>query len=128
MIASLTPLPKDVRLSLDHVLEPDEDVLGSVSSLAGTLVLTGRRVLIVREGRGYRPQSGIRSWRISRAVDFSYGAMRGGIGRLMVGNGKDATSFFVRGSDWDEAMRLVTMAHGIAHREAIPGRSVVALA
>jgi hypothetical protein len=51
--------------------------------------------------------------------------MRGGLGRLMIGTGKDATSFFVRGSDWDEALRLVTMAHGIAHRAATPGPRVV---
>jgi hypothetical protein len=111
-------LPRDVSLSLDHVLEPGEGVLGAVTSLAGTLVLTGRRVLIVREGRGYRPQSGIRSWGISRAVDFTYGAVRGGLGRLIVGNGKEATSFFVKACDWDEALRLVTVAHGIAHRNA----------
>lgn len=109
-------LPRDVAVSLHDVLANGEDVLGSVTSLAGTLVLTDRRVVIVREGRGYRPQSGIRCWDISTDVDFKHGALRGGMGRLVVGNGKAAASFFVKEVDWLEALRLVTTAHGIAYR------------
>lgn len=109
-------MPKDVELSLGEVLESGEGVLGAVTSLAGTLVLTDRRVVIVREGRAYRPQSGIRSWGISPAVAFTYGPPHGGMGRLVIGNGKAAASFFVRECDWDEALHLVTMAHAIAHR------------
>ena len=112
----ISKMPKDVELSLDAVLETGEDVLGAVTSLAGTLVLTDRRVVIVREGRAYRPQSGIRSWGISSDVDFTYGPPRGGMGRLVVGNGKESTSFFVKEADWDEALRLITVAHAIAHR------------
>ncbi|MEO8436835.1 MAG: hypothetical protein ABI562_00145 [Chloroflexota bacterium] len=94
-----------------------------MTSLAGTLVLTDRRVLIVREGRAYRPQSGIRSWALSTKVGFTYGPPRGGMGRLVVGNGKDATSFFVKGSDWAMALGLVSTAHGIAHRAAAGERA-----
>ncbi|MEA2631358.1 MAG: hypothetical protein QOE66_1577 [Chloroflexota bacterium] len=111
-------VPTDVELSLRGILESGEPVLGALTSLAGTLVLTDRRVVIVREGRGYRPQSGIRSWAISNELDLRYGAPRGGMGRLVVGNGKGAISFFVKECDWDEALRIVTMARGIAHREA----------
>ena len=111
-------VPNDVELSLQGVLESGENILGALTSLAGTLVLTDRRVVIVREGRGYRPLSGIRSWAISRTVDLRYGAPRGGMGRLVVGNGKEAISFFVKECDWDEALRIVTMARGIAHRDA----------
>jgi hypothetical protein len=115
-------LPTDVAESLGDFLETDEGILGVVTSLAGSLVLTDRRVVIVREGHGYRPQNGIRSWGISSDVGFRYGAPRGGMGRLVVGDGKAATSFFVNESDWPEAMRLVTMAHSIAHRSAAPDR------
>jgi hypothetical protein len=112
-------LPKDVALSLDGVLGADEAVLGAVTSLAGTLILTNRRVVIVREGRGYRPLNGIRSWDISTEVDFTYGPPRGGLGRLVIGNGREAASFFVKERDWLEALRLITMAHGIAHRDFV---------
>ena len=115
-------LPNDVELSLRGVLESGETVLGALTSLAGTLVLTDRRVVIVREGRGYRPLSGIRSWAISNTVDLRYGSPRGGMGRLVVGNGKEAISFFVKECDWDEALRIVTMAHGIAQRDAAIAR------
>ena len=124
MLASHAPtlLPQDVLRSLADVFRPGEDVLGSVSSLAGSLVLTDRRVLIVREGRGYRPLTGIRSWDIGPGIDFTYWPPRGGLGRLMIGKGKAATSFFVKARDWDAALRLVTMAHGMAHRAATTGR------
>lgn len=115
-------LPKDVELSLRGFLEPGESVLGAVTSLAGTLVLTDRRVVIVREGRGYRPQSGIRSWAISSDTDLRYGAPRGGMGRLVIGNGKEAISFFVKECDWDEALRIFTIARGIAHKGAVAAR------
>jgi hypothetical protein len=111
-------LPTDVALSLGEFLESGEGILGVVTSLAGSLVLTDRRVVIVREGHGYRPQSGIRAWDISSDVGFRYGAPRGGMGRLVVGDGKTSTSFFVNQSDWTEALRLVTMAHSIAYRGA----------
>ncbi len=111
-----TALPKDVMQSLLAVFRPGEEILGSVSSLAGSLVLTDLRVLIVREGRGYRPLSGIRSWEIEPGIGFTYGPTRGGLGRLMIGKGKAATSFFVKTGDWDVALSLVSMAHRIAHR------------
>jgi hypothetical protein len=115
-------LPKDIEISLRAIREPGESVLGALTSLAGTLVLTDRHVFIMREGRGYRPLNGIRSWAISPAVDLRYGAPRGGMGRLVVGNGNDAVSFFVKECDWAEALRIFTLARGIAHRGAIGAR------
>jgi hypothetical protein len=109
-------LPHDVMRSLVDVFRPGEEILGSISSLAGSLVLTDRRVLILREGRGYRPQSGIRSWDIEPGIAFTYGPPRGGVGRLMIGKGKDATSFFVKTSDWDAALRLISMANRLAYQ------------
>jgi hypothetical protein len=108
-------LPNDVELSLGDTLDPGEGVLGSVTTLAGTLVLTNHHVVIVRQGRSFRPRTGIRSWGISQAIDFRYGPPRGGMGRLMVGNGTTATSFFVKERDWDDALELVSMARRIAH-------------
>ena len=112
-------LPPDVALTLGKFLHTDEGILGVVTSLAGSLVLTDERLVIVREGHAYRPQSGIRSWDLASRVDFRYGPPKGGMGRLVVGDGKAATSFFVRKNDWTEALRLVTMAHTIAHRASI---------
>ena len=112
-------LPPDVAMTLGKVLHTGEGILGVVTSLAGSLVLTDQRLVIVREGHGYRPQSGVRSWDLASRVDFRYGPPQGGMGRLVVGDGKAATSFFVRKSDWTEALRLVTMAHTIAHRATL---------
>jgi len=109
-------LPTDVATSLGSFLQKGEGILGVVTSLAGSLVLTDRRVVIVREGHGYRPQNGIRAWDISSRVGFRYGAPRGGMGRLVLGDGKATTSFFVNATDWTEALRLVTVAHSIAYR------------
>jgi hypothetical protein len=112
-------LPKDVELSLRGFLLQGESVLGGVTSLAGTLVLTDRRVVIVREGHVYRPQSGIRSWPISSTVGLRCAQPRGGMGRLVVGNGTSTVSFFVKECDWQEAMRLFAIARGIARRSEV---------
>jgi hypothetical protein len=109
-------LPADVKLSLADVLEADEELLGSVTTLAGTLVLTDGRIVIVRKGRTYRPRTGIRSWWIFSPVDLRCAMPRGGMGRLMVGTGKQAANFIVKTSDWDDALRMVTVTRGIAYR------------
>jgi hypothetical protein len=109
-------LPTDVELALADVLEIDEQLLGAVTTLAGTLVLTDRRVVIVRQGRTYRPRTGIRSWWISSSVHLRCAMPRGGMGRLMIGTGKQASNFFVKTSDWDDALRMVTITRGIAYR------------
>jgi hypothetical protein len=109
-----TQLPADVERSIRSLLEPGEEVLGFVTSVAATLVLTDRRVVIAREGRAWRPANGIRSWRISAAIAFRWRAPRGGVGRLVVGTGTEEVSMFVRESDWKEALRLVRIARTIA--------------
>src|SRR4029079_4782509 len=99
-------LPSDVELSLEGVLEPDEAVLGAVSTLAGTLVLSERNILIVRSIRSFRPRSGIRPWDLSPSLALTCGPPRGGLGRVLVGNGVGASSFFVKERDWDDVLRL----------------------
>src|SRR4029079_14303904 len=102
-------------------LEHGEVVLGAVTTLAGTLVLTDRNVVIVREGRAFPPTPGVRSWRLTPANEVTYGRLSGGVGRVMVGTGKRATSFFVKRGDWNDALKIVTMAHQISHLAATKG-------
>lgn len=111
-------LPLDVEQSLHDLLAPNETVLGSVTSLAGTLVLTSRRIFIFREGRSRRIRTGIRSWWISPDTQFDYASPRGGMGRLVIGPRRAAVTFFVKESDWEDALRLIGLAHSIAHRSA----------
>jgi hypothetical protein len=110
-------LPLDVEQSLHDLLAPNETVLGSVT-LAGTLVLTSRRIFIFREGRSWRIRTGIRSWWISPNIQFAYASPRGGMGRLVIGPRRAAVSFFVKESDWEDALRLIGLAHAIAHGRA----------
>jgi hypothetical protein len=109
------PLPKDVETSLTAILEPGETALRALTTLAGTLVLTNRRVVIVREGRSYRPATGIRSWELSAANTVNYGQPRGGVGRLTVGSGRKVTSFFFKERDSDAALEIVSMAHQMTY-------------
>jgi hypothetical protein len=109
-------VPTDVEVSLDSFLEPGERVLGAVTTLAGTLVLTDGRIVILRSGREFRPRSGVRSWKITQSSGLAYGWPHRGLGRLMVGKGAGAISFFVNERDWDDAMDLVTKARAISHR------------
>jgi len=114
-------LPADVERELGDVLEQGEEVLGSVTTLAGTLILTERRIVILRSGRGYRPQTGVRAWRISQSLDLSYGWPHGGQGRLILGKGARTISFFVNECDWTDAMQLIAQARAIAYRSGSGG-------
>ena len=114
-------LPTDAAASIDTLLEPGELLLRSVTTLAGTFALTDRRVVILRQGRSYRPATGVRSWGLCPANVVNYGPLRGGVGRLMVGSGKGVTSFFVKECDWPAALEIVSMAHHITYLATTKG-------
>jgi hypothetical protein len=107
-------LPDDVAPTVRDLLEPGEAVLGFVTSLAATLVLTDGRIIIAREGRSWRPSSGIRTWRIWPTLPFSWRRPHGGVGRLVVGKGRAQASFFVPEAEMAEALRLIGLANAIA--------------
>ena len=48
--------------ALREVLEEGEAVVAALPSIGSALVLTDRRLIIIRDGRSFRPRTGVRDW------------------------------------------------------------------
>jgi hypothetical protein len=55
-------LPEAAREALEVVLEPEESVELVAPAVGSSLVLTQRRLILVRDGASFRPKTGIRSF------------------------------------------------------------------
>ena len=55
-------LPVGVRDAVTATLEPEERIERHVPVVGAHLILTGRRLFVVRHGYDYRPATGIRGW------------------------------------------------------------------
>jgi hypothetical protein len=56
------PLFAAARNALEATLEPGERIDREASAVGAHLLLTNRRLVVVRDGFEFRPKSGIRSW------------------------------------------------------------------
>ena len=63
-------LPVGVRDALTATLEPDERIERYVPVVGAHLILTGRRLFVVRHGYDYRPSTGIRGWPLDRHLQL----------------------------------------------------------
>jgi hypothetical protein len=61
-------LSQSARASLEDALDPAERVEVVAPAVGSSLVLTDRRLIVLREGASWRPSSGIRSFAIDRAL------------------------------------------------------------
>ena len=50
------------------VLQRSEEVLESATAVGCTLVLTDRRLMLVREGTQHRPRTGVQTWTLDRTL------------------------------------------------------------
>ena len=56
------PLSVAARSALEATLEPGERIDREAPAVGAHLLLTNRRLVVVRDGFEFRPKSGIRSW------------------------------------------------------------------
>ena len=101
--------------TLADTLEDGEEILGAISSWSAALVLTDRRLMIVRQGWRHRPKTGVRSWPLNRDLMIRI-APRGTSGALIIEREHRATTYFVLESDWPDAKLLVTEARRLSAR------------
>jgi hypothetical protein len=107
----------ETRATLVGLLEVGEEALGGLGSISARLILTDRRLIIIREGWRLRPATGIRTW----ALDASFhirAAPRAAAGALIVDRARGATSFFVGERDWPDALRIVSEARRLSARQS----------
>jgi hypothetical protein len=97
---------------LRSVLQPNESVTHVVPAIGCALVLTNRRLLIVRDGSSFRPRTGVRQWEVGPGLVVRSGLVRQGIGSLVIRWDRDLTSVFVRADQWNDALDLVGAVRG----------------
>ena len=61
-------LTEDTRIALQPVLEPREVVAGVLPAIGCQLVLTDRHLVLIRDGRAFRPRSGVQVWPLDRSL------------------------------------------------------------
>jgi hypothetical protein len=91
-------------------LDSDEELVARLDGIGATLLVTERRVIIVRAGSGFRPRSGIRSWSYGAIKEVSLSQPLRGQAQIMVRTGRgpwQAVSMFFPSDQWSEAQRLV---------------------
>lgn len=101
--------------ALREVLGHGESVLAALPSLGSALILTDQRLIIIRDGRAFRPRTGIRSWPLGRALQVELGPLRNGSGSLLIDRERGAISFFVSERDWQDAIWIVDEAQRRSH-------------
>jgi len=104
------PESAEVEAWLNRELQPDEKLLGILPGLGASLGLTTQRVVIVREGRSFRPRTGVRSWDLGRIRQVSASAPKHGQGRIAMRVGDlpwQVVSVFFEAERWAGAQRLV---------------------
>ena len=89
-------LPEELRAAVSSALGPSEHVALVAPAVGCTLVLTDKRLLLVREGASYRPRSGIRDWVLDRTLNLHPGPVRNTSGQLAIESPRRTTSIFYR--------------------------------
>jgi hypothetical protein len=97
---------------LRAVLQPGESVTHVVPAIGCALVLTNRRLLIVRDGSSFRPRTGVRQWDVAPGLVVRSGLVRQGIGSIVIRWQRDLTSVFIRVEQWHAALDLVGAVRG----------------
>lgn len=104
------PKQDELRIALDRALEPAEEVELTARAVGCTLVLTDRRLLLVREGASYRPSSGIRSWALDRDLVLRLGRAHRQTHRLVIERAAETASVFLSSEQLPEAKTLIERA------------------
>ena len=88
----------------------DEVVIDEVAGLSAVLVVTSRRVAVIRQGAYFRPRSGVRAWTYDALRDVHLESPRNGSGCVILRIGPfpwQAVSLFVGAQEWPAAERVV---------------------
>ena len=69
-------LSEAAREAIEGVLDPAESVDFVAPAVGSSLVLTERRLIIVRDGANFRPKSGVRSFELETGLSIRVGPKR----------------------------------------------------
>ena len=100
-------LPAAIGERLGVFLGSDEVVTHVVPALGAIIVLTDRRIIVIREGGASRPRTGLRDWALEAPLMIRVGLVRHGTGSLLIQRDRSVTNVFVGREHWREALRLI---------------------
>jgi hypothetical protein len=119
----LDVLADPVRFVVGPALERSEPVLWAAAAVGCTLVLTDRRLLLVRDGTQHRPRSGLQTWALDRSLTIRLTPSRERI-RLLIECCGRAVSVFVAAVHASAVTQLVAEArHRIYAKDSSPDPS-----
>ena len=100
-------LTEDARIALQPVLEPREEIAGVLPAIGCRLVLTDRHLILVRDGRTFRPRSGIQIWPLDGSLSIHTTPTGAQPGRVLITSGRRTTSIFIAAEHHHAADLLV---------------------
>jgi len=92
------------REAVEAVLEPAESVDFVAPAVGSSLVLTERRLIVVRDGANFRPKSGVRSFKLESGLAIRVGPRRR---HLIVESAGHAITLFLRSDQLAQAEAFV---------------------
>jgi hypothetical protein len=108
------PTPPDAltgaaSAAMAPMLEPSERVQRAVAAVGCTLVLTDRRLAVVRDGASFRPRSGVKLWPLDRELTLRLGPPRRDTSRLVIDHSGRSASVFLTAAQVEDARALVAV-------------------
>lgn len=100
-------ISEDMHAALRPLLAAGERVSSAVSGVGCTLVLTDRRLLVVRDGANFRPRTGIQTWPLDRTLGLRLKPSSRGTGQLIIAHDGQLASVFLTGRHVEEARSMV---------------------
>ncbi len=100
--------------ALGQILDPDERIDLVVPAVGCTLVLTSRRLAVVREGAESRPRSGIASYPIDASLTVRLGQARR---HIVIEHRGGSSSVFIRSVELGRVVALIAEVGRRTHSE-----------
>ena len=100
-------LTEDTRTALEPVLEPREEIAAVLTAIGCKLVVTDRHLILVRDGRSFRPRTGVQSWALVPTLSVRSTPTDAHPGRILITMNGRTTSVFVAPHDRRSADHLI---------------------
>jgi len=97
-------LPQAAREAIAAVLDPAESVEFVAPAVGSSLVLTQRRLIVVRDGASFRPKTGVRPFELGAGLSIRIGPARR---RVIIESAAGTINLFVRSEQLAQAESFV---------------------
>jgi len=97
-------LPEAAREAIAAVLDPAESVELVAPAVGSSLVLTQRRLMVVRDGASFRPKTGVRTFELGSGIAIRIGPARR---RVIIESAGKSINLFVRSEQLAQAEAFV---------------------